>query len=722
MLVLAAFRDRGEEVGPALADTLADLSRLDGVTRLTLGNLSDDEVGAFIRASTDAEATARARGGDRRADRRDAAPALRALARAARRAAPSRSRRAACACPGRVAELRGPERIRDVVRQRLSRARRPRRSRCVELAAVAGPRFELRVLAEAAGLDRDALATARRARRSRRASSRSCRSRRRRAASRTSSCAAPSTTGSPGIRRAELHLRVGEALERVHAADPTASCPSSPTTSRSPRRSRASSAPSSTTCAPGHAAVAAAAYDEGTRGFSTALELGIADRANALRVQVELGFLLRADRASAERRTRLFDESLDAADGAGERGVAAHVLLRRGECSRLAIQRSIRSPSSLREEAVRTFGRARRLARRGGRQGRHIANALQRVGRVAECCEALERALVHAEASGDRPHAAAKLTNSLCLLWPGRCRPSGDPRGARSCSRSSRDDRARRPSSGLPRGVPRDGGRFDEARGRLDERRAGVDELYQALQLVGVSRGRRPRRRAARRPGRRRAGADREVAEVPRARETSIDARAMHAAYQLALPLLRRRTVGGSGGLPRLRPRSAGADVLHARARPRLAARARVAAHRGELARRRSSRERSRRARRAERLAGREGAGVAGTRRRAARGQGEPTKRMRRSPRRSGSTNRRETSPRRPACAPSISAIEGCNVAARRGDRRCWACVVLGNNPDWGCPRTRRPRPGIGKPHVHRSTAGRSSSAWPSSPTRSIRR
>ena len=51
------------------------------------------------------------------------------------------------------------------------------------------------------------------------------------------------------LRRAELHLRVGEALERVHAADPTASCPSSPTTSRSPPRSPASSAASTTTCA-----------------------------------------------------------------------------------------------------------------------------------------------------------------------------------------------------------------------------------------------------------------------------------------------------------------------------------------------------------------------------------------------------------------------------------------------------------------------------------------
>ena len=40
------------------ADTLADLSRLDASTRLALGGLSAEEMGAFVRASTDAEASA----------------------------------------------------------------------------------------------------------------------------------------------------------------------------------------------------------------------------------------------------------------------------------------------------------------------------------------------------------------------------------------------------------------------------------------------------------------------------------------------------------------------------------------------------------------------------------------------------------------------------------------------------------------------------------------
>ena len=50
LLVLAAYRDRGEEPEPAFSDTLADLSRLDGVTRLALGSLSTQEVGELATA------------------------------------------------------------------------------------------------------------------------------------------------------------------------------------------------------------------------------------------------------------------------------------------------------------------------------------------------------------------------------------------------------------------------------------------------------------------------------------------------------------------------------------------------------------------------------------------------------------------------------------------------------------------------------------------------
>jgi DNA-binding SARP family transcriptional activator len=52
MLVIATLGDRGEEREPMLSETLADLSRLDSVTLLTVGKLGAEDVSAFIRAAT----------------------------------------------------------------------------------------------------------------------------------------------------------------------------------------------------------------------------------------------------------------------------------------------------------------------------------------------------------------------------------------------------------------------------------------------------------------------------------------------------------------------------------------------------------------------------------------------------------------------------------------------------------------------------------------------
>lgn len=49
LLALALFRDPGEEIGHTLAETLVDLSRLDGVGRLALDALDAERAGAFMR-------------------------------------------------------------------------------------------------------------------------------------------------------------------------------------------------------------------------------------------------------------------------------------------------------------------------------------------------------------------------------------------------------------------------------------------------------------------------------------------------------------------------------------------------------------------------------------------------------------------------------------------------------------------------------------------------
>ena len=116
-----------------------------------------------------------------------------------------------------VAEVRGPERIREVVQQRLSRLS-PETSHMIELAAVAGPRFELRVVATAAGLDQAALTEA-------------VVHAARDGIIEELPDAVPACRFThelvrravydpiPRIRLPQLHLLVGEALERDHAPD-----------------------------------------------------------------------------------------------------------------------------------------------------------------------------------------------------------------------------------------------------------------------------------------------------------------------------------------------------------------------------------------------------------------------------------------------------------------------------------------------------------------------
>ncbi len=271
IVVLAAFRDPGEEIGPVLADLLADLSRLDAVTRLSLRGLSADEVGAFIRASTDAEATPELT--SELGELTDGTPLLLCeLWRDLRDTGSVEVLDGSARLSRPVGELRGPERIRDLVRQRLSRL--PSQTRAVvETAAVAGLRFELGVLGEAAGLDPAALLAGLDE-----------------AAEAGLLEALPERTVAwrfthellrravydrlKGAQRVALHLRVGEAFEQIHAADLARVLPELAHTSRRARRGRERGVEYNLRAARlrPHSGLREAAAR-----LSTALELGIAD-------------------------------------------------------------------------------------------------------------------------------------------------------------------------------------------------------------------------------------------------------------------------------------------------------------------------------------------------------------------------------------------------------------------------------------------------------------
>jgi DNA-binding SARP family transcriptional activator len=158
LLVLAAYREPGERISPALADTLAELARLDAVKRVSLGNLSPEEMGEFVRVA--AEAEARPELLFALAELTDGTPLLLCeLWRELSASGAVEISESGVRLTRRLAELRGPERIVDLVQHRLSRLA-PETTALVELAAVAGPHFELRVVADAVGLDPSALVAA----------------------------------------------------------------------------------------------------------------------------------------------------------------------------------------------------------------------------------------------------------------------------------------------------------------------------------------------------------------------------------------------------------------------------------------------------------------------------------------------------------------------------------------------------------------------------------
>ncbi len=156
VLVLATFRDTEADVPGELAETLADLRRSEDVVRLHLGGLTGAEVAEFVR---------RAAGGVD-GDPHDLAGELHALTggnpfllcelwRTLAETGTLSIERGAVRLTRPLPAIATPQSVREVVSQRLSRLE-PATRDVLELAAVAGFAFELDVIRRAAagGLDR----------------------------------------------------------------------------------------------------------------------------------------------------------------------------------------------------------------------------------------------------------------------------------------------------------------------------------------------------------------------------------------------------------------------------------------------------------------------------------------------------------------------------------------------------------------------------------------
>jgi DNA-binding CsgD family transcriptional regulator/tetratricopeptide (TPR) repeat protein len=151
MLVLTTFRDTEADVPSELADALADLRRSDDVVRLRLEGLSEAEIEEFVR---------RAGGGEVDPAEPELSRALRELTegnafllcelwRALIETGAFAVEEGTLRLTAPLREIATPQSVHEVVGQRLNRLD-PASRDLLELAAVAGPEFELDVLRRAA--------------------------------------------------------------------------------------------------------------------------------------------------------------------------------------------------------------------------------------------------------------------------------------------------------------------------------------------------------------------------------------------------------------------------------------------------------------------------------------------------------------------------------------------------------------------------------------------
>ena len=153
LLLLATFRDTEADMPETLSETLADLRRSEDVVRLRLGGLSSDDVMEFVR---------RAAGADSSEGLSDLSQAISDLTegnaflinelwRALIETGAVEVVDGAITLTRPIAELGTPESVREVVSQRLSRLA-PETTDLLELAATVGSEFELDIVLRAAGL------------------------------------------------------------------------------------------------------------------------------------------------------------------------------------------------------------------------------------------------------------------------------------------------------------------------------------------------------------------------------------------------------------------------------------------------------------------------------------------------------------------------------------------------------------------------------------------
>ena len=403
VLVLVTFRDTEADVPEALSETLADLRRYD-VVRLRLAELTGDEVEEFVQLAA---------GGELGPEPRELARSIRDLTmgnaflvcelwRALVETGTVDLTGGTLRITRPLADLGTPESVREVVSRRLARLA-PRTTDLLELAATAGAEFELDVVRRAAGLgELELLAALDEAVRSGMIEEHGISSRfthelvRRALYDRLS-----------GPRRAELHLRVGEALEARPARSGRALADLAHHFAAAAPFGAAERAVEYNLLA-ATAATRALSFDEAAARLNTALALGIDDPNERVAAHLDLG--------NARHRAGHALEALDAFAAAaavarelGDAGLLARAAVGYEDaCWRPGI--ADQGAAELLEEAAAALGAEDSEARVGLLSG--LARALDFQGHRARGALVRTQAIAMARRLGGRRGLAAVLTRA----------------------------------------------------------------------------------------------------------------------------------------------------------------------------------------------------------------------------------------------------------------------------------------------------------------------
>jgi DNA-binding CsgD family transcriptional regulator/tetratricopeptide (TPR) repeat protein len=404
VLVLATFRDTEADIPVALADALADLRRSDDVVRLHLGGLTEDDIGEFVR---------RAGGGEIDPTEPELSGAIRDLTegnafllcelwRALVETDAFAIEEGTLRLTRPLREIATPQSVREVVSQRLARLD-PASRDLLELAAVAGPEFELDVLRRAAPVELERIDALEPAMRSGvieelpfpALAYRFTHELVRRALYDRLSV----------LRRAELHLRIAKALEGADR----------------PRQGRllAGLAHHFAAAAPiggparavrynllaAEAASAALAYDEATARLRTALEMGVQDECQRAEILLDMGTaLFRAGRSLDSLQS--FRQAAEIARDLGEGELLAQAAIGfETTCWRPGV--TDEGARELLEEASAALAREDSTLRVGLLAS--LARALEIEGNSDRAAVAREDAIAMARRIDDRPGLATVL-------------------------------------------------------------------------------------------------------------------------------------------------------------------------------------------------------------------------------------------------------------------------------------------------------------------------